>query len=101
MDRRGYGLDACDYVFERFVVHRSAEGYPCSGSLPSPFVQKAEKSLIPEPHEAEPGPACVLELQAPERSVDPLSFTRKLGQSALLEGCLLGLIAASLSLPRF
>ena len=24
----------------------------------------------------------VLELQAPERNVDPLSFTRKLGQSA-------------------
>ena len=41
----------------------------------------------------------VLELQAPERNVDPLSFTRKLGQSALLEGCLLGLIAASLPLP--
>ena len=31
------------------------------------------------------GPALGLELQAPERNVDPLHLARKLGQSALLE----------------
>ena len=41
MDRRGYGLDACDYVFERFVVHRSAEGTLAPGR----FLALLSKSL--------------------------------------------------------